>query len=533
MRVLALFLLCTAGFADTLVDRDGQVFSGDAKVTQKLAQVGKKKLAIGDVFLVEKEDGTLLYAPDFPTRMRGYESIARDHLKTAYLKLIRKALGVKDFALANEALELAEDAGLASKEAGKHKRRIEKAGNTGRASARVRAEFNKLNRFYGELLVTRAERALKNDKDGHRLLREALRRSPSSKKGQALLAGIAPKDFPIGSTLVWLDWHVDLIGSGAKIAPDDEVTLDGARSAWRRDLHGVQTEPILMITPVKDSQVIGRALSFGTLACNALAELFKTDNPVFEPTAPMTVFLFESREEYMSTTGTGRKQEDSAMLEWSAGHYSPREGISRFFWFKDPDAERRIAGTCVHELTHHWLDERNPRVAQRRYHVGLPAFWIVEGFATFMEEGIFDVDAGKWTLFNPRARSLDILQALPKGRFIPWERYYRLNQIDFSRLGHNNPVAVQGRWWLRPSLLSSSRIFYEQAGATCQFLYHAENGKYRDKLLDYVVAYYTGQKSKLDIKTAFGMSEAELGKKVEAFARQVSGGWRPQKESKK
>ena len=57
--------------------------------------------------------------------MRGYEWLARHHLKTAYLKLLRKALAVKDYALAREALELAQGAGLSGKEVGKHKRRIE------------------------------------------------------------------------------------------------------------------------------------------------------------------------------------------------------------------------------------------------------------------------------------------------------------------------------------------------------------------------------------------------------------------------
>ena len=531
MRHLAiLLLLCGGVFADRLVDRDGRVLKGDITIDAKYARVGSKKLALGDVFLAEKDDGTLVYARDFDTRMRGYEWLARHHLKKAYLKLLRKALSVKDYALAHEVLELAEGAGLAGKEVGKHKRRIEKVSGSGKPSARVRTEFNAIRNYYGELLLLRAERSLKTT-DGKRLLREALRLSPRSEKGRALLGSIAPRAFPIGNARVWLDWQVDLVGSGATIATGKEearyTQLATARSQWRSDLHGVYAEPILMIMPVKDSRVIGRALAYGRLVTTALAELFKTDKPARTPTQPMTVFLFESRDEYMNNTGTGKPQANPASLEWTAGHYSPSEGISRFFWFADVDAERRIAGTCMHELTHHWLEERNPRISARAHQAGLPAYWIVEGFATFMEEGIFDIDTGKWTLFNPRCRSLDILQAIPRGKLVRWDRYYAMSQVGFMRMPRNNQVEVQGRWFLHPSVMSTTRIFYEQAGATCQFLYHADGGKYRQKLLDFVVAYYTGNARKLDIQTAFGMSDAALGDRVVGFAQEVARGWRP------
>jgi hypothetical protein len=43
-----------------------------------------------------------------------------------------------------------------------------------------------------------------------------------------------------------------------------------------------------------------------------------------------------------------------------------------------------------------------------------------------------------------------------------------------------------------------------------------------------VTNYYNGKKEKTSIEAAFGMSEQELGKKVEEFARKViKEGWRP------
>ena len=55
----------------------------------------------------------------------------------------------------------------------------------------------------------------------------------------------------------------------------------------------------------------------------------------------------------------------------------------------------------------------------------------------------------------------------------------------------------------------------------------AENGKYRRKLLDFVVAYYSNNRKALEPTRAFGMSGAQLGVRIEAFARKVSHGWKP------
>jgi len=104
----------------------------------------------------------------------------------------------------------------------------------------------------------------------------------------------------------------------------------------------------------------------------------------------------------------------------------------------------------------------------------------VEGFATFMEEGIYDVESGEWDLFN-----------------------------------------------LEPVGITPRRLFYEQAGATCQFLYHGENGKYHQPFLDNVCNYYSARVPELDPQKAFGLESEELGRRTVQFARAVAAGWRP------
>jgi hypothetical protein len=76
--------------------------------------------------------------------------------------------------------------------------------------------------------------------------------------------------------------------------------------------------------------------------------------------------------------------------------------------------------------------------------------------------------------------------------------------------------------------LNEIRLFYEQAATTCHYLYWADKGKYREQLLDYVTSFYTSKPEKTAIQAAFGLTEEELGKKVEAWARAVIyDGWKP------
>lgn len=516
--VLALLLAVVAASADRIVERDGTILKGSAEVAEGVVRLEGKAIALDAVFLVERDDGTLLHAPDFEARLRGYEYLAKSYLCDEYTKLVRECCQVGDFVLARRMLEGAEGAGLASREAIELKLRIERderkrAGPGAVKSERLLKRSQEIETYYPLLLAERAAREYEGGKDGARLLREALRRGAPAAE---LLQRVAPKDFPVGDSRVWLDWHVDLEQTGAHVVATDLPALMKSRNLWRTDLSGLEADEILLLTPVKESYLIGRCLAHGRLACRVLKELFATGPPAPPSSEPMLVFLFGSREEYMTTSGTGATGESPAFLQFTAGHYSPAEHISRFYWTSDPDAERHLVGTCVHELTHHWLDRRYP--AGGEVPDG-PGFWIVEGFATFLEEGIYDVDTGTYSLLNPRSRSLDVLRSTPNAQLIPWERFYRLSQVDFGSLPPDDERIVTLRWMLHRQILTSARLFYEQAGATCQYLFHAEGGKYREKLLAYVDAFYTGKVKDLDVRHAFGIGPSELGDRVAAFAR--------------
>ena len=77
------------------------------------------------------------------------------------------------------------------------------------------------------------------------------------------------------------------------------------------------------------------------------------------------------------------------------------------------------------------------------------------------------------------------------------------------------------------SLCSQWCVSSWTAAATCLYLYHGDDGKNRQALLDYVVNHYIGKRAKMTPETAFGMTGVELAQKVSRFAKAVGNGWRP------
>ena len=539
-RALLLLLCCAApAGAERAVDRDGQVLEGDLVLSKSDGTLteGKHEHSLDTFYVVEKDDGSLLWTPGYRARLRGYELLSHAQQSRILVDLTKQALKAHNARLARSLFEAAQSLGMSGAASESLDKRIVRAlkkqrGYDEKASERIQREAASAARLLPLILTERARKALQSEGDkeqGLRLLREALLRIPTHGPANRLLREQAPKDFTLGDARFWLDWHLDLEAHGAESA-SEEVQLSRARRHWRPDVYGLRAGPVLLVTPVKDTRVVGRCVATGHLTCTVLETLFATDKPHAQERGPLTILLYANQEEYMGNLGGYVSKEPPAFLERSAGHYSPSEGLSKFFWHKSRDAERRIVSTCVHELTHHWLRERSPRysIHQVRRGANLPGYWIVEGFATFMEEGRYNLDAGTWSLFNERSRSLDVVDLLASGKkTIPWGQYYALSQEEWSKLSDEPTITVIPRWALRARRHSLKSFFYKQGAATVHYLYHSGDPELRKALLDYVVNHYTGDDAGMDTRKAFGMSPAELGKRVEAFAHKVAGGWRP------
>ncbi|MHC4549432.1 MAG: hypothetical protein ACYTEZ_11720 [Planctomycetota bacterium] len=537
-ELVAVLVFVLPAAADTAVTVHGTFLKGALRVDGDEVVVVKgereKRHPRADFLLVEQDDGTLVWAPGFAERLRGYAYLARARQQELLVALLEQALKARSRKLSRRLLEMAEASGFTGKQAEALKRKLERleqgATSPDRAQAQqVATRLREVEAIHPDLLVRRARTA--RGTDGLRLLRAALRLDPLHAAANALLEERAPKDFPLGNRSFWLDFHLDLEAKGARLVPHEQEDFQRARRLWRKDLYGIKAGQIRLLTTVQDTRTVGRCLAYGRLVCDVLAEMFKTDHPRPRYSQALLVFLYPSKEEYLSRSGTARRIEDRVFLETTAGHYSPLERLSRVVWDNDRDAERRIARIFMHELTHHWVTELNPRYsnAELRLQPNLPGYWVVEGIATFVQEGRYDVESGAYELFDRRSTSLDTVHVLSRqGKLLPWAAVYAMDYRTFKELPRDaGVIRIIRKWHVGEWGLSRARLFYEQATATFHFLYHGEQGRYRQQLLDYITSHYTGQRPKLSTDAAFGLTPAALGSKVEAFAARVAEGWRP------
>ncbi|MFI5403704.1 MAG: hypothetical protein ACHQ1G_12275, partial [Planctomycetota bacterium] len=543
MRLIALLATAALVAADTVVLRDGTILEGSVTKGATALAVGGEPAPLADVLLWEGDALLPLNAPSFEAHALACAALADRQLLAESRKRFPELLAAGAADAARLTLMRAALAGLPAPEAADWDKRLASCDNKGASGAAPG------NEILAGILVARARALLKAGEEHHyrgsQLLREALVADPKRPEALELLKEIAPesptfgqvKDDPDRARRIWLDWHVDVLRGEVRTLKPRQPDMERAINVWKRkDLNGIETREegaeIVFITPIDDkTELIGRCVAHAKITCRALAKMFLTDAPRRDDNEPLRIYFYESQKEYVNFAGR-----PNPFLAKTGGFYTSAENVSRFYLPERPNASRDVRDVFIHELTHHWIERRNPRWHARDFVEGvrrqdIGGFWIVEGFATFMEEGRYDIDAFTWSHFNPHADSLDVVAALSRdGGLIDWEKVYALSQNGFFGPGlakEGTFATAARRWGITPHNLVEIRLFYEQSAATCHCLYWVDGGKHREQLLDFVTAHYTGQGGKMDIAKAFGMTPKQLGALVEGFAKKVADGWRP------
>ncbi|MHC4959635.1 MAG: hypothetical protein ACYTGN_14815 [Planctomycetota bacterium] len=540
---LVLALLCLAGLAagDRAVRRDGSIVHDDVMRVEKRSLIwGEKRPkteSLDAYLLVEKADGTHVWSANWDARVRGYLALARRERRAGLAQAANNAIKARDHVLARDLLERAEDAGFAGKDADKLRRKIlaaekrPKVANAKKAAA-ARAAARVIEGASGRILRDRAIVALPEDRlGGFRLLREALRRAPADKLAIETLAKYVPAELATDHR-AWLDWQLDVQRRGFLRATGKELELKRARHHWRPDLYGVGSKEILLITALKDYELVGRCLAHARLVCRALGGLFKTDKPVRTKAGPLVLFLYMDRKAYKEHAGDYREIDDSRFLEWSTAHWSAQDDITRAFWPTDPDDERRFLRVFRRTIARHWMNSRNPTysISQAARSSRNPGWWLARGLRTIVAQGHYDIEAGTWDLFNERGTYMDRLVAVSEqqaGRLLPWKDVFALNLSRAYKLPSKPDIPVALRWSLHGWKISTYSVYLGQAVSAARYLFHADNGRHRRAFLDAVVAHYRGERESLGPQKAFGLSEAALGSKALEFANSVADGWVP------
>lgn len=368
------------------------------------------------------------------------------------------------------------------------------------------------------------------------LLRAILDRNPDHQEATDAVRSLLPEKLREADPFVPSEW-LDFVEAATRITIElipgefqegdpglsiDQRQLGAARGEWRPDLQALKSERLLVFTPLAAPGQVARCLSMGELVCETLEQIFAAGEAARDERFRLRLHLFESEEEYRAQSVKAGL--DLATLEWTAGHYSPRHDLSRIYLPAEEDAFVEVMRVYAHELTHHWIEQRCPLFSssEARYTVNTPGYWIVEGFASLVDEFVFDLAGRRVETVDERAVSLDNLAHARE--LIPWATLFKINQLTFHTLDPEPGIPVVSRWVLGVyRKLSHRSIFYEQATATCQYLFHAEDGKHRAKLMEYVALYYTGRCRPGDVERLFGIPPEELGKRVLKYARKVSG----------
>jgi len=197
------------------------------------------------------------------------------------------------------------------------------------------------------------------------------------------------------------------------------------------------------------------------------------------------VVYFRDRDDYSRSLKAGMPN-----VEISIGAYVDR--TRRAYFFAGPDSDDR---TLYHEATHQLFHESRP-VAPN---VGRKTnFWIVEGVAMYMES--LRREDGFYVLGGFDDERLHAAQ------------YRLLHDHFYVPLGEFTGYGME-------KIQQDPRIatLYSQAAGLAHFLIYHDGGRYRDAVVAYLTAVYTGRDTPETLSKLTGTSDLELDRQYREF----------------
>jgi hypothetical protein len=353
------------------------------------------------------------------------------------------------------------------------------------------------------------------------LLDYAQREGVDDAKIDSLAKDRIPEGFPwpdapnAGRT--WFVWAKAMVPAGGEFIPRSDPLWNRVRgkAPWNQDTLGFRTRNTLLFSRTDDLEIVGMCLRVGEGTVRALEALLgKGAGNLSEP---LDVRLHRNREEYLA-----EKTPSGGALPWSAGYFSPGEGVSRFY-VPDPGRSveplgRGLSKTLAHELTHHWLSMRWLGKGNMGRAAVVPGYWIVEGFARFIEDQAMEMGRRAGKLDDPTVNSLDACsQVARQKKLIDTAELVGMNQFDFGKIPEKHVADVRLRSSVGNRRLDYRALFYEQSGSLVFFLMNRRGDEGREALIDYMRKHYRGATPK-DPSEAFGFeSGKDLHEKFEAF----------------
>lgn len=531
------------------VHQDGTTVAGRGSIDADerllvVEQEGEEELSwnVADVLVAEDAEGVVRAAADAADCFSGWLALIGEDQLDEYARLAITAGVAKDLPLLEAVIEAAyargaTEAGMRRAEVylGKLRRASGSKVDTDRAD-RVRREWAELRAAEASELWRRYHALPDGTPHGFRidLLRRLGELTPDAAELRAEIVARLPENMPLGEPFLatqWLDFletlgeiDVEFLPAPKEDHPDitpTERTLGMLSHTWRPDVVGLRSGQLLAVTTLKNPGPVARMLSLGELVCSHLEQQFAGGPKEREDRYPLTLLVFENQDDYVKALEERPGMPVAPHVRLSAGVYSPSEELSRVFIPEGEDAFRRAMSTFAHELTHQWIEQRCPGFSTAQT-VGVQrgeGYWVVEGMAEWMAAQVYDLRHRTLRL-NPTNDDLDLAAQLAPDDRMPWSELVSLTHAGVFKPPRGTPVTVRSRYRLGGGwMVDRVNRFYGQSSAVVQYLMHAEDGRHRRALLDYVVLRYTGRTP--DFQAHFGLHPESLGRAVVEWAKEI------------
>lgn len=350
----------------------------------------------------------------------------------------------------------------------------------------------------------------------YELVTETVRENPDHKQGRRLLGFVRQRErwltpfdiHQLGSGKVWTEtfgWlpkaYVERYRKGQRYYQGRWMSADDEK-AMRTDLkHGWRVDSAHYAVTTNHSLEEGVRLSRELETLYGIWQQvfipFQADEAElrrrFEGRVPRNdskqhdVAYFRTRQEYNDALRAAQPK-----IDMTLGIYLDSTQTAYFFAGEDQDP-----GTVYHEATHQLFQESGPVVANVARHEN---FWIVEGIACYME-----------SLTPRQERRYFTLGGATSGR-MPAARHRLLEDKFYVPLAELVQIGME-------SLQQDTRIarLYSQCAGLADFFMQSGDGRYRDAVVRYLGAIYSGRATTRTLAEMTGTNYETLDRQYREF----------------
>jgi outer membrane protein assembly factor BamB len=404
--------------------------------------------------------------------------------------------------------------------------------NADKQRAKIRADEEKLGERCSSAYVRASDwcRGHALPTAASALLGRAERLTPGSKSVREKALALVPRGFPDAqgpdAASRWMLLAEAILPVAGEVVPPDDADWRRARNApWDQGAFAVRTANVLLFSREQDARIVGDCLRHGERTVRVLqALLTRPAGASAGPTHRLDVRLHKNRAEYLAELG-----EHAKAMEWTAGYYSSSENVARFYVPRDLKSasplERGLEHVLIHELTHHYISDRWLGAATRAAG-GNPlrgGFWVVEGFARFIEDQVAEIDRRGDRFDDDTVRSIDAAcRVSEEGKLFALDRLLDLSQKKFAELGERELSIVQLRNTIARVPVSEKLVFYEEGGSLVFYLMNRAGAEKRAALIEYLRNWYAGRIAERSWESLGYASSSELELAFTSFLSEVA-----------